>query len=345
MTLALALVLIPTLLVGLAGNAAARPKTDVVALENGDRTTCEIKELARGKLRIKTDAMGTIYIEWADIAELHSDFFFRVESREGQRLFGTLAMDADSTQLRVTWMSLTASLAAADVVEIVPIEQSFWSSQDGSLSFGFNYTKASDVLELTFDWVNAYRTERNLYDLKALTTLTDKGDSTGTIQRTDLSFSYHRLLKGKWTGNTSLALQRNDELDLQRRIILSVGLGISPIKNNWNILLFSIGAALNSELATTATDTVESGEGVFTASYSLFKYNSPKTDISTSLNFYPSITQDDRYRLNLDIKLRREIIHDLFLDISYYQEYDSKAPSGEGEKKDYGIVTSVGWSY
>ena len=38
----------------------ARPKTDVVVLDNGDRITCEIKKLQRGKLTISTDASGTI---------------------------------------------------------------------------------------------------------------------------------------------------------------------------------------------------------------------------------------------------------------------------------------------
>ena len=87
------------------------------------------------------------------------------------------------------------------------------------------------------------------------------------------------------------------------------------------------------------------GEGVLRASYSLFKYDSPKADISTSLNFFPSLTESDRYRLDFDVKIRKEMITDLFFDVSYYTNFDSKSPSGEGEKTVYGIVTSIGWSY
>ena len=55
-------------LVGALAAVSARPaaaqRTDVVELRNGDEITGEIKELARGKLKFKTDDMGTIYVEW-----------------------------------------------------------------------------------------------------------------------------------------------------------------------------------------------------------------------------------------------------------------------------------------
>jgi hypothetical protein len=49
--------------------------------------------------------------------------------------------------------------------------------------------------------------------------------------------------------------------------------------------------------------------------------------------------------LEYDLKLRREIVSDFFLDLSFFYSFDSNAPGGAGEQRDYGIVTSVGWSY
>ncbi|MEJ2319508.1 MAG: hypothetical protein P8Y21_09195, partial [Gemmatimonadales bacterium] len=51
-------------------------KTDALVLSNGDRITGEIKELTRGKVRLKTDPMGTVYIKWQDIASITSDKVF-----------------------------------------------------------------------------------------------------------------------------------------------------------------------------------------------------------------------------------------------------------------------------
>ena len=53
------------------GTASAQ-KTDVVELRNGDRITCEIQKLARGKLTVKTDGIGTISIEWDDVERVRS---------------------------------------------------------------------------------------------------------------------------------------------------------------------------------------------------------------------------------------------------------------------------------
>jgi hypothetical protein len=45
-------------------------KTDVFTLENGDRLTGEIIQLELGRLEIKTDAIGTVYIECPKVSGL-----------------------------------------------------------------------------------------------------------------------------------------------------------------------------------------------------------------------------------------------------------------------------------
>ncbi|MEN8008582.1 MAG: hypothetical protein ABFS42_16355, partial [Candidatus Krumholzibacteriota bacterium] len=52
------------------GFASDVPKTDVITLVNGDVITCEIKEMVRGKVRAKTDHMGTIFIEWDKVTRV-----------------------------------------------------------------------------------------------------------------------------------------------------------------------------------------------------------------------------------------------------------------------------------
>src|SRR5262245_18487330 len=47
---------------------ASHGKVDRVTLTIGDRITCEIIRLVRGKLTVKTDALGTVSIEWNKIS-------------------------------------------------------------------------------------------------------------------------------------------------------------------------------------------------------------------------------------------------------------------------------------
>jgi hypothetical protein len=49
-------------------------------------------------------------------------------------------------------------------------------------------------------------------------------------------------------------------------------------------------------------------------------------------------------RGNFEVALRRELVKDLFAELSFYDSYDSRPPD-EGEKNDYGIVTSLGYSF
>jgi len=328
-----------------AGIAFARSKTDVVVVRNGDRVTCEIKQLSQGLLTVKTDDMGTLDIKWEKVIELDSGYYFRVESSSGARFFGTPHLEQGDSVIRVTAIDAVAVIDLTDVVAITPIERTFWSRFDGSLSLGYSYTRASSVSQLTFDWTNIIRGDRDRLDSYVNSIITDKGSREETSRKAEFSSTWTRLLRGKWTGSVYGAIQRNDELGIRRRLIASVGSGINAIRSNRQVLQITAGVALNSELGADSSGTKESGEGVVTASYSLFKYDSPKTNINTAITFYPSFTEDERYRLEYNIKLRHELVSDFFIDLSYYLSFDSKSPDTREEKKDYGIVTSVSWTY
>ncbi|UCH85269.1 MAG: DUF481 domain-containing protein [Candidatus Latescibacterota bacterium] len=333
------------LIIGSTGNAHARPKTDIVILSNGDRITCEIKELTRDKLRVKTDSAGTIEIEWEDIVSIKSDYYFRVEDAAGHRYFGEIELIADKTLFRIASQSEIVTLERDVVTEIVPIETSFWSRFDGSIKFGYDFTRASNVAKGYVDWKNYYSTERNMVDSKVYFGRTDRHDDQGIIIRNEISLVYTRLLRGKWTGSTGITFERNDELDLQRRILISIANGTTPLKSNRHRLLASLGLSLNSELATDSTETTESLEIALMGTYSRFVYDTPKVALDTTLEVFPSITEQGRVRVNFKIDWSREIISDLTFELNYYISYDNQGASGEGPTRDYGFGTSLGYSY
>ena len=71
-----------------AGTVLAAPKTDILVFQNGDRLTGEVKGLERGKLSFKTDATGTIQVEWDKVASLQSGQYLQVELTSGLRYAG-----------------------------------------------------------------------------------------------------------------------------------------------------------------------------------------------------------------------------------------------------------------
>lgn len=349
------------------GTVQARPKTDVIGMANGDRLTVEIKELQNGKLTCKTNAMGTVSIEWEEVALLQSGYYFRVVNSEGRLLFGSISVrpapavvdslneqgsHAETTVLpfserllEVVVGTMMVPLPMSEVVEITAIAQSFWSRIDGSLAVGFNYTRASDVAQLNFDWRNIYRAERNRVSFDVITILTRNSGEDVPKRRLDYSLGYVRRLVNSWTADTNVAFQRNDELGLRARYILSLGGGFAPIWTNFSHLSTFLGAALNAEEGEDSGEFSPKWEAQAKVSYSLFRYNSPKADLNTSLEGFFGLTEKERYRANFDIRFRYELLGDFFFELNYYLSWDNKNPTTGTESTDYGVGSGISWTY
>ena len=72
----------------------AAERTDVVILKNGDHLTGEVKKLERGRLKLKTDSMGTVYIEWDKIFQITAAETFEARLESGERHVGTFGPGA-----------------------------------------------------------------------------------------------------------------------------------------------------------------------------------------------------------------------------------------------------------
>jgi Holliday junction resolvase len=336
---------VAVVILGTSALADARPKTDIVVIKNGDRVTCEIKELSRGKLQVSTDSMDKVYIEWADITSLQSTAYFHVTSSDGSFYFGSLEIPEGSDVLRVASDTTIVAVPKLSAVSITPIHKTFWSQNKGSAEIGFNYSKSTDLAEFYFDISNRYRTQRNIVDARINATVTDQGGEDGTKRRGGLGAAYYHIFGRSVTVSVGAKVERNDELNVKRRLLGRVAAGYNQIATNQNVLMLAAGLAINAERSYTEDRTNSSLEGVLHAGYSVFQYNLPEMAVDLVVDVYPSITEKGRYRVDLSLDARREIIDDLFIDFELYDNYDNKPPSGGEATSDYGIKTSLGYSW
>ncbi len=331
-------------IVGVAGvttGAYARQKTDLVYLTNGDRITGEIKQLNRGILKLSTDDIGTINIEWENVDSLNSVYQFRVEDHHGTKYFGAIFMKRSGT-LEVIG-GQPGEIAPDGVVSIVPLEASFWQQLDGSISLGFSYTKSNQLAQLTSDIYVRRRTPIRLWELEA-SSITTAQEGEDTKRREDLSLTYNRLFEGAFFALASAGAQTNDELGLDLRVLFSAGMGINWVQTNHNDFLSTAGLSVNREWSDIAEDKYNL-EAFISAEHSVFRYDYPKTDITTELTVYPSLSDWGRVRGEFDISASREIIKDFTLVLSFYDSYDSDPLDPAAEKNDYGLVLSLGWTF
>ena len=324
--------------------AYARDKTDVVILRNGDRITGEIKQLEHGILRLGTDSLGEVQIEWDDIVRIQSDFDFQFERSDGKRITGTIEDTPDQQEITIRRDEKSVAFAHLDLVRISQIETTFWERLQGSMTFGYSFTKASDVAQGNMSFRAQHRTEIRAFSLDASTIVTNDANDAST-QRADLSFSMTRFRKDRWFNSYLAGLESNDELGLNLRTSVGVGFGRYLAQTNTAEFGLLGGVIATSETLVGDASSEENLEGLLVVDYSRYVYDDPQLDLSTRLSIYPSITESGRTRAQFDINLRWEMIADLFWDLSYYNTYDNKPASGSESNNDYGVVTSIGWSF
>jgi len=328
---------------GLAGPAHAGPKTDVIYLQNGDRITAEIKRLDRGRVEASTDGMGTVFIEWDDIARVDSPMVFQVELQSGKRLDGTLGAGGDGTLLVRTGDD-GQSVAMAQVVRIDPLKttESRLHRWDGSVSAGFDTTKAARTTSLTASADARYRGENYLVNLDAGLYSYSQDDAPDSTWASATAL-YRRLLAERWFWALFGSAERNDELGLDLRIQGGGGAGRFLVQDGRSLWSAMAGLAASREKPTDESASSELAAMLGTT-YEYFVYDSPKTTFKFELAAFPYLTESGRVRASLDTGLRRELVEDLFFDLSFYGQYDSDPPDS-GEDTDYGLVTSLGYSF
>ena len=171
-------------------------------------------------------------------------------------------------------------------------------------------------------------------------------DDVDRIERNVANFEFSRFLKPPWSVVTNIQGESNEELNLDLRTSLSVGARRQGIQTNSMLLNTLTGLAVNQEQYTTEEGSSSSVEVVLQVAFEKFSFDTPEIDVKTSLTLLPNLTDWGRIRLEFDLKLRRELVKDFFLDLTAYESYDSNPGGAAGSSNnDWGFTTSLGWSF
>ena len=324
---------------------AERQKSDVVILFNGDRLTGEIKSLAYGRLTMETDYMGTVQIEWPDVIRVESPQSFLVEDTDGNLLYGNFPNDPQTGQLSVAGGgAVTHRVAMPQVARLSQSEDRLLDRVHGSFSLGFDYTKSSDIAVLSGSFNTNYRGPNSSWSFGVDLNST-RDPAQGTIDRDSIKYSYRWLQPGNrfWAGLSSI--ERNEETGIEARVLVGGGYGRYFLQSSSNEVAALVGIGASREWATGEADDQTSLEGIIGLDWRIFDFASPTTSLTAKGVLYPSLTESGRYRTDASVSLRREIVSDFYVDLSFYQTYDSDPPDLEAASTDYGIVTSLGYSF
>ena len=325
------------------GSAYAQGKTDVVTLRNGDRITGEVERLERGRLEFSTDDAGTLYLEWDKLSSVVSKRIVEVLTSDGRRFLGALGPAPDRA-IAVVSSAGDVPLTMSQVTLITPIGTSFWKKLDGSIDTGFSYTRSSGVAQLNVNWDTRYRKPASQTRLVASFTQTQKDDDSGRDDRGSIELSHLRYPWLRWFISGATRFETNESLGLELRSQVGGVIGPRLVNSNRAQVTAGAGLVFNDERGVDVEAT-QNIEGLLHFATSFYTYDRPKTNLDISLQYYPSLSNAGRQRVQLDASAKRELWKDFFVSLSVYNSFDSRPPNPDANNNDVGVVASIGWTY
>ena len=318
-------------------------KTDIIYLHNGDRITGEIQDLVKGILEFKTDHMGTLLIEWDQIAQVVSNTAHSVELTNGQRFYGPLEKPASEDMVAIETEQGEVGVSTLDVITMYRVEASFWERLDLSASLGFSWDKGSNVGKYNLSIDSAYRRPQSITKASFSTELTTQSDQSST-KRANFDAVHNIFLPNKRYHSYFGNLQHNDELGLELRALVGAGYGWVPIRSQRNWFSLGGGLDINREIPQDgASETNLEAVGILV--YEYYKYSHPERSFTFNFRVFPSITDFGRWRSNLNTDFRFELLSDLYWKLEAYVEYDSAPISQDAASSDYGVISGISYKF
>jgi hypothetical protein len=325
------------------GSPVYAQRTDVVSLKNGDHITGEVVKLDRGQLEFKTDDAGTIYFEWDIVASVLAAGQFEVVTTDGRRYLGSLAPDVIGS-IKIVTAGAEVSLISDEITLISQIGESFWKKLEGSVDIGFSYTHSSGIAQLNVNGTTVYRRPSFEAAVTASGTFIKDKQDDSRDDRAILQASYVRYRGQKMFVAGAGSFESNESLGIRLRSLLAGTVGARLVNTNRAQMSVGGGVTVNEERGVD-TEPTQNVEGLMTFRASYFTYDRPKTNIDTSFQYYPSLSDFGRQRIQFNGAFKREVWKDVFFSINLFDTFDSRPPDPGAEKNDVGIVFSFGWSF
>jgi len=352
-------------------NVWSHAKTDVVTVSNGDRITGAMTEMTSGKLSVSTSYAGTISVKWREVSQIDSRYVYEVRLDDGERIYGRFAASNIPEQLAFRSGGKDRQLDIDDVVEVRSIEDNLADKLDLQLSSTINADPRSRQLTLQANGSYDVRGGRTRFFARVNDNKTIAGEGDERSETTSSS-SQFELTREFWrergTAQSFRVLKAvystNDDLGIAHRGSIGFGLGRYLINNLGHEMTvsagiqgvqerrkscddFSFSENPNPALGNTNLETCNDTELFFNVSWHLYSFQNLDMDISLIGNAYPSLSDWERVRGDMNIQVSWELFDSFYWTVVAGTELDTAGDRDDVElsKSDYNLTTGVTWKY
>jgi len=330
----------------------AREKTDVIVMKNGDRMTCEVKELYAGALSVSVDYIdGTISVQWSKVARLESNQLFVVMTQDGSVHTGKLttvetpANQPVKIQIAET-EEKTVAIDRSRLVRMAETSEKFWQRFNGKINSGITYSKGNQATQYNLGTQTEYLRERWETQATFNSNLASNSGST-TSTRNQLGLSGYHLLP--WDNYFYAGLSNFLQSSVQGiRLQTTLGGGIGRFLKNTN----RASIALFGGLAWQGTDYKQSavvpqgtqniGAALIGARVKLFVFK--KTNLDVTATLVPALSDPGRVFYSTNATYYIKLFNNLSWNVSFYGNWDTQPPPGFSGS-DYGTTSGLSWTF
>ncbi len=338
------------LLLQQAASAAKAPeRRDLVVMKNGDRITGKIKKLDHGQLYIEPPyVVSPIPVDWLQVERIESTAKFQLEMSGGKRYVGTIqkiSTKQGATQdFVITNGSVETRASAVDVVAFQSQKSSFWRQLKGSVNLGASYVSGSTATSVNLDADTSYPSTK--YQIgAALSSNYSNQSGANSSNRQDLSSTSSLYLSRHAFVGSFLDFLTSDQQSLDLRQTYGGGYGRYFTRTNstqfsWLGGLVFVKESYSPNSGLNPKD--QNLEGLFELNYDWFRFNT--SEISTSFQFFPGISDAGRVRSNLNAAYSINFTHDIVLRLNLFDTFDNRPPEN-ALKNQFGISTTFGLTF
>ncbi len=333
---------------------------DVVTLKNGDRVTGAVVSSDAKVLKMKTEFLGEVEIQWEAVAAIDSPEKLYVTSEDGQTLVGPVKTDEQKLSVTTAESGVVeaplATVAAvrnqeaqdAYVAEIERLRDpkltDFWRGFfDSGLALTAGNAETTTFSNAAGATRQTQRDKINLYftsvyaKAQTFSSTTDETLTATTANAIRGGTRYEVNLNPKMFTFGFLDLEFDEFQGLDLRNVIGGGLGYHIVKNERTTLDFFGGASYNQEFfqndITRRSAEVVVGE---TLSYDL----NGRTSLTERFAFYPNVSNTGEFRMQFDTGLTTDIFKWLGWNLTFSDRFLSNPIPGR-QKNDLLLTTGV----
>ncbi|UXX78230.1 DUF481 domain-containing protein [Reichenbachiella carrageenanivorans] len=314
-------------------------------MKNNQVLIGEIKVLENGVMTVETEySEDDFTIDWSDVKSMKTETDFIIMLSHKYRFNGTISPDPNNEDYLIIYPDQGSKMFAKslDIVYLKSLEAGFWDRVSANIDAGFSLTKASNTKQVTVSGAVSYLYTRLNID-SYINTLYNVVQDTIATSRNNYGANIKVFFNRSWYILGASDFLKSDEQNLALRTTIQSGAGRNIVRNHKMYLVSAVGFALNTERYDHEEQVSEQSIETF-GEVELNIYGIKNVRLSSKFQYFASITEENRNRVNLTLDSKFDLPKDFYIGGNITYNFDSKDDT-EGAKSDYVVKSTVGWSF